>query len=116
MKSIINLENIVADYFNQNPDREHITQETISQLVDIITTNFTEYWITVCIDNTSGALNFMLSTNTEFFEKNNENDSIYLKNRSDLLPKTKHYFNLTLNNEIKEIYLQIIENFREPIK
>lgn len=115
MKYTINLENIVADYFNNNPNTSIITQETISQLVKTITTNFSEQWITVYIDDTKNALNHMLSVNHEYFWWDDEKNLIYLKTRNNLTLEIEYYFNLTLDTAIKKTYLQIIENFKEII-
>jgi hypothetical protein len=80
-----------------------------------LVTIFKDLGISIYIDNTRDAIINMLNTSSNLFERNKNKEAILLKDRPNLKTETNMYFNAKIEKEIREIYLQLMENFREPI-
>lgn len=115
MAHIIQAENIVANYFDQNPEKDSITIETISAISKKLTVIFKDINIYLYVDNTRDAIINMLNISPDLFERSTDKKEILLKNRSQLQTEVTMYFNAKLDREIKETYLQLMENFKEPV-
>lgn len=115
--NIIRVENIIATYFNQNPDKDIITYDTINKLKDILTKEFAMRNMTIYVDTTRGTLLSALLVSPDLFEKKEKEceSIIKLKDRQKFDEEFKRYFNAKIDREIKPIYRQLVEVFKEPI-
>lgn len=116
--NIISVENIIATYFDQNPNKDIITGETIYKIQKLLEAEFKKEKMLVWIDYTRGTLSSILSNNNDLFEKEETKDETAIKliNRDKFNEEFKRYFDAKLEYEIKPIYLQLVELFKEPIE
>lgn len=117
--NIIRVDNIIATYFNQNPDKNKLTWKTIYKIKKKLEDIFRNQGKPIYIDNTRGTLLDVLLTNADIFEeeKNEKHETtIKLINREKFDETFRRYFDARLESEIKPTYLQLVELFKEPIK
>lgn len=111
---ILRVENIIATYFNQNPDKDRLTSETIYKIKQLLETEFKKKDMLIWVDYTRGTLLSTLQNNADIFQE--EGETIILKDRQQFDEDFERYFNAKLEREIKPTYLQLVEVFKEPIK
>ena len=109
---IIQTENLIANYFEQNPTMDSVRLSKIREIKKAIEMNFRKQEIFVVIDFTKESLINMVHISPDIFEWN-KNDSISLKSRKELDMQVKWYFNSKIDEKIKDTYLELMKKFKE---
>ena len=77
--NIIRVENIIASYFNQNPDKDSIAGETIYKIKKFLEDEFKKKNMLIWVDYTRGTLLSTLINNNDLFKKEETKNETIIK-------------------------------------